>query len=809
MLTLVQDLHFTLRQWRRFPLFYSLLVLILALGIGANTAIFSKLNQALFRPLPCRDADQIVRIDTVSPEEPYPGVSYLDLEDYRSQNRVFSQVALWQYANPVILRGLGEPIDVRVFTVSPELVPLFGFHPFLGRGIEREDCLKGADKVTVVSYQFWKHRLNGRRDIVGNSILLDDVPFTVVGVLPEDFWFPEMARESASSRDSINARIALLPFVPSPYMHKDRDARYLKAYGHLRPEVTLEQARTEMTGIGRRLESLYPETNRNARVRLDDLHDAMLGKQKTPMLLLFAAAGMVLLITCANAATLLLSRSAGREKEMAVRASLGAGNGRLARQLLSESLLLGLAAALGGLLMSRFGLGLFNYLIYQKVPPEGGFQLDWRVCGYTFLMSQLSALLFGLAPAWQLSRWHLSDSLKQTGTGVSASPGKRRFQRGLVGVEIVLSMILLIGSSLLIRSLWRLKQVDPGFRPDRVVSIMIKPSQLRLGNDEAKADFYNQIQQRLQTGTGIEQVCLSGSMPMSGFSASIRGIFPEGRTDIPESFRLTFETVGPGYFNTFGIPLVAGRDFSVTDRLESPKVTIVNRVLAQRFWPNENPIGKRLTEGRTVIGVAADTHQNSLEESPEPRFYFPVTQSSLRWWMYVVIRGGSPLANVAENVRHELQATDSSLFVGEPIFMESALSATLRDRQELLTLLGCFAFLATVLTVSGIYGVLANFVVQRTREIGIRMALGADRGQLIRMILSQALWIVLVGGAIGTSAALGLSRYLASQLYGVTRDDLFSYAGTAALFLCVACAAAYLPARKATRISLIEALRAE
>jgi putative ABC transport system permease protein len=806
------DLRFALCQIGRNPGYYGLIIFILALGTGANLAIFSRLNQALFRPLPCRDADRVVQLATVTPEVPFTGVSYLDLQDYQRQNRVFEQIGAWAYENPMILRDDREPTQLSILRVTPELLAVFGYRPFLGRAVEPNDCLAGGNQIVLISYPLWKGRYSGRSDILGQSLMLDDNAYTVIGVLPPDFWFPGMGISTDNSGEPHAASWALIPLVPDPYMMQDRTARYLSAFGRLTSGETIKQALVEMTGINHRLELSYPKTNQNTRIELLDLHTAQAGKQKTVLVLLFAAVSMVLLITCANVTNLLLARAVAREKEMAVRTALGASRWRIIRQLLTENLLLGMAGGLTGLLVAHLGQDVINFTLYQSAPRNMGFQLDLRVVGYTLLISLVTGLLFGMAPAWHILRLHLNASLKETGWSISTSRGKRRFQKILVGGEITLSMALLVDAGLLFRSLWHVLQVDPGFRPERVVYIMIKPSRFHYANNEQKVAFYSSLQSRLESIPGVERASLSGSLPMSYTSANIDGLHPEERSEVPGNERLMYESVGSGYFNTLGIPLRFGREFTPLDRYNAPSVAIINEALAQKYWGQANPVGRRLVGGRapiTVVGVVGNTHHSSLEMPAEPKLYLPYSQSNLHWWMFVVVRGRANVPDLPDRLRHELRSLDATLFVSQPTLLQKALRSTMNDRHEMLVLIGSFAFLALVLTTSGLYGMLANFVAQRIHEIGIRMALGAQSSNLIGSIMKQAGWIVLIGLAAGTSVSFSLSRYLSSQLFGVTENDSVTYVGVVLLFLVVAAIAAYVPARKATKVDPIVALRYE
>ncbi|HVN79332.1 MAG TPA: ABC transporter permease [Terriglobia bacterium] len=809
---MLNDLRFALRQMARNPGYYGLIIFILALGIGANLAIFGKLNHALFRTLPCKDSDLVLGLATLTPDVPFPGVSYLDLQDYQKQTQVFEQIGGWAFENPMILRDSGEPTQLLLLRVTPELLSVFGYKPALGRGIEPNDCLARGNQIVIISYQLWKGRFNGRSDILGQSLMLDDNPYRVGGVLPREFWIPGMEMSTSNKGEPDATNWALLPLIPEQYMLQDRAARYMAAFGRLKSGTTIQQARVEMTEINRRLESAYPQTNRNTRIQLQDLHNVEVGKQKTALVLLFVAVTMVLLITCANVANLLLARTATREKEMAVRSALGACRQRMIRQLLTESLLLGIAGGLAGLMAARVGQDILNSFLYQSPPKNLDFQLDWRMMGYTLLISSLTALLFGMAPIWHVLRMHLNESLKETGWSVSTSRRKRRFQRFLVGAEITLSMVLLIGVGLLLRSLWSLLGVDPGFRPERVTYIMIKPSRLHYANNAQKATFYTQIQERVESIPGVERASLSVSLPMSNTSASIDGLHPEGRSDIPSEERVMYESIGPGYFETLGIPIRAGRDFIAPDRESTPRVAIVNEALARKYWGHANPVGTRLIGGDapiTVVGVVGDTHHSSLETPAEPKLYFPYAQSSLRWWMFVVVRGRAKMPDLPDRLRKELRALDASLFISQPTPLQTALRSTMTDRHEMLVLIGSFAILALILTTSGLYGMLTSFVAQRIQEVGIRMALGARPGNLIGMIMRHAGSIVLVGLSAGTALSFSLSRYISSQLFGVTKNDPLTYVGVALLFLVVAAIAAYLPARRATKVDPMVALRYE
>ncbi len=807
--TLLQDVHFTLRQARRSPAYYGLIILILALGIGANCAIFSKINQALFKPLPCQDEKRLVKLTTLTQDVPFDGVSYADLQDFKEQNRAFERIGAMIYANPMIARGSGEPIRVARWDITPEFLGVFGTRPVLGRGIEPGDCKSESSKVMVITPAMWKRVFNGRPDVVGQIVMMDDKPYTVVGVLSGNFWFPYFT----NMEDALGGTgTAFMPLIQHSYIVQDRSARFIAAYGLIKKESSVAQARMEFADFTNRLETLYPKTNLHTRGQVLDLHSVLVGEGKNSLMLLFAAVGIVLLIACTNVANLLLAKATVREREMAIRVSLGASHWRLSRQMLTESLLLGVLGGLAGLLVARGGLYFFNLMVYQSAPTATEFQLDWRILAYALSVSLLTGLLFGLAPVWHNFGLNLNDSLKETGSNISSSLTKRRFQKILVWVEITLSMMLLVGAGLLMRSLWRLWQVNPRFKTDRVIYAMISASRLKHAKREQVAAFYSQIQSRLESIPGVEKASLNGAVPMSHTSTSVDITRIAEKPEVTLAARSRFEIVGTSYFDTLHIPLKRGRDFSPLDRYGAPRVMIINEAMARKYWGNLDPVGSHLLDEQepiTVVGVAGDTHSNSLEEPVEPIFYFPAAQTIMGQWMFAIVRGSPGATGLVERLKQELQSMDATLFVDQPKLLEKSLLSTITDRNEMLTMIGSFALLALLLTLTGIYGVLSHFVAQRTREIGIRIAMGADAGDLIRMVMKQALWIALIGVAAGIAAAFGLSRYIASHLYGVTKNDPATYIGTALLFLAVASVAAYIPARRATRVEPIEALRAE
>jgi len=603
-----------------------------------------------------------------------------------------------------------------------------------------------------------------------------------------------------------------MPLFIHPRVSQDRASRFLSAYGLLKKGTSLEQARDEFADFTRRMETLHPKTNLHTRSRLLDLHAENAGDGKESMLLLFAAVGIVLLITCTNVANLLLAKAVMREREMAIRISLGASQQRLIRQLITESLLLGIVGGLLGLAVARFGLDLFNLAVRENITRGAGFQPDWRVLAYGLVVSLLAGFIFGMAPAWHHSRVSLNESLKETGSNVSSSREKRRSQKILVGVEIALSVMLLIGAGLLMHSLWRVWQVDPGFQPERVIYAMLYPSRLQHATQEQVSAFYSQVLSRLESIPGVEKASLNWAVPMAGIGTSGGISRIAERPGIVLSTNSRIEAVGPGYFDTLRIPIKRGRDFSELDRKGAPLVAIINEAMAHRYWGNLDPIGSHLLDENeliTVIGVVGNTHHSSLESPADPIYYFPFAQQRIRQWMFAVVRGSPGAAGLTGRIKQELQSMDATLFVDQPKLLEKSLRLTMTDRNKMLILIGSFALLALVLTLSGVYGVLSHFVAQRTREIGIRMAMGANAAALIRMVMRQALWTVMAGIAAGLMAAFALSRYFSGQLFGITREDPATYLGTALLFLLVTSTATYFPARRATRIDPVEALRAE
>lgn len=806
-----QDLRYGLRLLRSNPLFTLVAVLTLALGIGANTTIFSVVNAVLLRPLPYRDAEQLVTVwhRNVNQRGAQAGsfeltpANFLDLQ---KQQQSFTQLAAFA-SHDFNLTGAGEPERVRGWQASASLFDVLGVAPVVGRVFTVDEDRAGAEPVVVVSHGFWQRRLGGAGNAVGQTLRLDDRNVTVIGVLPPGFEFPvkgaELWSPLAFDAEAANARTAF----------------YLNAVARLRPGVTLAQAQSDSEAIAQRLDQAFPRSNAGMRFTLEPLRERHGGQSRTTLYLLLGAVGCVLLIACVNVANLLLARATVREKELAVRAALGAGRRRLLRQMLTESALLSLLGGAGGLALAWWGVRALRLLDPGTIARLDEVNLDARVLAFTLGVSLLTGLLFGLAPALQSSRLNLNQALKESGRGAAGAAG-HRLRGALVIAEVALSLVLLAGAGLLIRSFVRLLNVDPGFNAERVLTLRVELSQDKAQDAAQAANFYQQVLERVQAVPGVEAASAVNALPIvtPGMRAALvmedKPDPPPGQPQLGNN-----RVVSPDYFRTLGIPLFSGRTLTPQDNGQAPPVAVINQTLARRYWGDENPLGKRFKLGArngdlpwlTVAGVVGDVRQEGLSNAPLPEFYTPFTQAHARWArprVLAVRTAGEPLAALAA-VKSAVWAVAPDQTIHDVQTMEAVLANWLAPRRFNLVLLGVFAALALVLAGTGIYGVLSYVVTQRTKEIGVRLALGAAHRDIVRLIVRQGMTLTAAGIALGLAASLALARFLAGFLFEVRAWDPLTLGGITLLLAGVAWLACWIPARRATRIDPLTALRHE
>ncbi len=805
--TLIQDLRFGLRMLHKNPGFSLVAILTLALGIGANTTMFSVVNAVWLRPLPYLEADQLVLVSHRNTQrggtsELTPG-NYLDL---LRQNQSFTHLAAFN-DHDFNLTNRGEPERLQGQLASAALFPLLQAAPSVGRVFTEADDRDGAEPVVVLSHGLWQRRFGGQANIIGNTLTLNELPYTVIGVMPPSFVAP-----------AGNAEL-WAPIAFTANTANQRDYFYLSAVARLKPGVTITAAQSEADVIARNLAQAYPKSNTDLGFSVVSLHGQMVSGVKQSLWVLLGAVAFVLLIACVNVANLLLARAAVREKELAVRMALGAGRQRLIRQLLTESALLAFCGSTLGLLLAVWGIQTLKLINPGTIARLEEVNLDWRVLGFTLGISCLTGLIFGLAPALQLSQPDLQNTLKEGGRGSSSGTGQR-LRGALVVAEVALSLVLLIGAGLLIRSFIRLQNVDPGFNTDRLLTMGVVMSQDKARDLATVSNFYQQVIERVQALPGVEAASVATVAPI--VTAGRRSaIVLEDKPDPPPGSPqvVNNRVVSPEYFRTLGISLRTGRLLSAQDTAETLPVTVINQAMATRYWGDETPVGKRFKIGSrqtdrpwlTVVGVVGDVRQAGLHSDSLPELYSPLAQAHqgfVRPRVLFIRTSNDPL-NLIAAVKNEIWAVDKDQPINAVQTMEEVVARSLAPRRFNLWLLGIFAALALVLASVGIYGVISYAVSQRTREIGMRIALGAQPRDILRLVVGQGFGLTLGGVAIGLVAAFALTRWLESLLFNVSTTDPLTFCGIALLLTLVALLACWVPARRATKVDPMIALRHE
>jgi predicted permease len=808
---LTQDVRYSLRTLRKSPGFTAVAALTLALGIGANTAIFSVVNAVLLRPLPYKDEDRLVWLwETRLPEVPGTNPSPANFLDWQKQNKVFEQLEAMNVRDFNLIGG-ANPERIRGMVITHGFLSLLGVRPQIGRDFFPDEDQPGHSNVAILSHELWQRRFGGDPNILKQSILLDDQRFTVIGVMPPSRGF--------RWRDTD----IWMPIAFAAAQAQNRRGDVLNVIGRLKPEVTLEQARSEMSLIADRLANRYPDTNARWNVRVSPLLEEVVSEIRPSLLLLLGAVAFVLLIACANVANLLLARAAVRQKEIAVRTALGASRWRIVRQLLTESLLLSLAGAIIGLTLASWGLKIMMATADIFWPRVMDLSLDVRVLAFTTAITLLTGLSFGLVPALQISKPNLNEMLKDAGRG-STEGGRRRLVRNaLVVVEVAISLVLLVGAGLLMRSFISLQKVDPGFDPKNALTVSISLPKRKYPERDRQAAFYSRLIERVSALPGVKAVGAASHAPFSdahwdgNFGSGFR---IEGRAGAQEGDwgGASYYSVSPNYFRAMGIPLLRGRLFTEIDTKGALRVAIINSTMAKRYFPNEDPIGKRIQLAgmlnsdpevyREIVGIVGDVKSDGLGRETPPQTYEPYTQETLPFMTLVARTAGDP-TGLNEAIRREVLQLDKE----QPIFnsetLDSLIAKSTGDQRFSMMLFGIFAAAAIALATVGLYGVMSYAVAQRTHEVGIRMALGAQRSDVLGLILRQGLRLTLSGVAVGLIAAWAATRLLINLLYGVSATDLPTFAGVSLLLIGVALLACYIPARRATKVDPMAALRSE
>ena len=805
--TLWQDVRFGVRMLLKNPGFTIIAVIALALGIGANSAIFSVVNTVLLRPLPFKEPDRLVMVWEDATKHGYPRdtPAPANYVDWRDQNQVFEGMAAIADRS-FNLTGIGEPERIDGWRVSASLFPLLGVEPQLGRSFLPEEDQAGGGRVVIMSQGLWQRRFGSDPTIIGKAVTLNGESYAVVGVMPQNFQFP--SREGDL-------------WVPIAFDSKEagnRGGHFLKVLARMKPGVTLQQAQTEMKAIAARLQQQYPDSNTDLGAAVVPLHEQFVGDIKPALLILLGAVGFVLLIACANVANLLLARAAVRQKEITIRVALGASRSRLIRQFLTESILLAALGGVIGLLLSLWGINLLKAFIPENISQAKAITIDGRVLFFTLAVSLLTGLIFGLAPATQASKFNLNETLKEGGRDSAAGSRGNRIRGLLVIAEVAVSLILLIGAGLLINSFLRLRNVDPGFRAENLLTMKIVLPELKYPDRARRSAFYTELVRRIEALPGVKSAAVTTNLPLYSQGNSI-GISIEGRPDPAPGQEQIVVTriISPHYFQTMGITLLQGRQFNEQDKADTPIALVISEAMARKYWPGEDPIGKRVKPGSsassnpwfTIVGVAKDVRQFELNADPKPQMYLPYTQAGFFAPRDLVVStNGDPLS-LASAVRKTVWEIDKDQPVSNISTMENVLSESIARQRFSMLLLGIFAALALALATVGIYGVMSYSVAQRTREIGIRMALGAQRSDVLKLVVGQGLKLVMIGVLIGLVIALVLTRVMSSLLFGVSATDPLTFTIISLVLISVAVLASYIPARRATRVDPMVALRYE
>ena len=801
------DLKYASRSLRRRPGFSAVVILTLALGIGATTAVFSVVDGVLLRPLGFRDPERLVRVANYpldgNPEKVSgPIFSYPDFADVRDQSRSFEQLAAVRGWEVTFTATGNEPVRIRTAYVTPSLFAALGVRPVLGRGFTPADAEPGATAVVVLGHDLWRQRFGGSPDALGQRMMIDGVPTTIVGVLPPN------VRLTADGQ-------IWQPLVPGP-MERARGAHRLSVVGRLKDGVTIEQANADVRTIASRLEQQYPDDNTNRGARVEPLRDAIVADARPALLVLFGAVMLVLLIGCTNLASLFLSRATAREREMAVRAALGAGEGRLIRQWMTESMLLSLIGGVAGLAVAWAGMRALLTFVPQTIPRADEVTLGMPVLLFLLTVSVATGIVFGVLPGLQRRGPASLARLREGARGTTSGRSRRNLRSWLVVTEVALATVLVAGAALLIKDFWRLYQTQLPIQPDGVVVTRIRLPTTTYATADKTLQFFERLRAEVSAIPGMRSVGLSYEHPLSeGWTSSFRIV---GRPEIAAGLRpeSRIRPVWPGYFRTVGLPLLRGRDVDERDTFGTPGVVVVNAAFVRRHFPNEDPIGKTLNRGSpwwpgqptmfTIVGVVADEPFLGVGREADPATYYPHTQFPFND-MWVVARVDAPMQAVAPALRERIWRVDKDLPVERIATLNEVLGASVAAPRFNAALLSIFAIAALLLAAIGIYGVLSYTVVQRTGEIGVRMALGAERRQVVRDVVGQGATLALVGALIGLVGAFGLSRVLRTLLVGVSAQDPAIFATVPATLILIAIIASWIPAVRASRIQPVEALR--
>ena len=813
--TVVRDIRYGVRMLSKRPGFTAVAIVALALGIGANTAVFSVVNAVLLRPLPFAEPDRLVNVWTTRPQRGINKMvaSYPDFADWREQNNVFERVAAYAEED-FTLTGGDNPSRLGGMLVSSDVFPLLNTQAAIGRTFSADDDRNGAPLTVILSHRLWKQHYNGEVSILGTSITLNSKSYTVIGVMPEGFQFPVQSDPVELWTTFAYALTA----VGEDSIAEQRGAHFLHVIGRLKPGANLQEARADMEAIAALLSEKYPDTNTTMGVAVSPTSDDLVGDVRPALLILMGAVGCVLLIACTNVASLLLARATTRHREMAIRAALGASRVRVVRQLLTESFVLSFAGGAVGLLIALWGTDLLVAVSGDQLPRSAGIGLDMRVLGFTLLVSLLTGLLFGIAPAIHSSKTDLNEALKEGGRGGSDGARRNRLRSALVTAEVAIAVVLLTGAGLLIQSLWRLQSVDSGINTHNVIALEVGLPDVRYSTAQQR-EFYRQLQTRLTTLPGVVAASAVYPLPLTnqGMSLSFETEGrPQPRGDHPSS---SYRSVSLDFFRTVGMRIIKGRDFNERDDNKGPDVIAINEAFADRYFPGEDPIGKRIKPSisvetgkspawREIIGIVSNIKYRGVSKDFGPEYYVPESQAPLDSMVLTVKTSGDPRGIVGA-VRDEVRELDKDLPVYNIRTLDDYLASGVAQPRLFALLLGIFAGLALALTAIGLYGVMSYSVAQRTHEIGIRMALGARPVNVLQLVVRQGMTVAALGIGIGLVLALLATRVMTSLLFGIGAKDPLTLAAIALIIAGVALGACFVPARRATRVDPMVALRYE
>jgi putative ABC transport system permease protein len=824
--TLIQDLRHGLRLWRKNPFFTILVVLTLALGIGANTAIFSVINTVLLNALPFKEQRQLVRLGErhvrSGADDEWIRVSYPTFVDWKTQSGIFTGITVFDGKEVSLTFQNAEPARLAISAVSEDYFVVGGVMPAVGRPFLLEEFKPGAARAVVISYALWKRGFDSRPEALGQQVRIEGRPYTVVGIMPVSYrlYWEERPVEG------------WIPMT-SEYAQFPREARDLSCLARLKPGIRLERVQSDMALIGQRLATQYPKAYRNQEVRASQLKAPPLEAiEEKALWILLVSVGLVLCIACVNVANLLLSRAMDREREISIRAALGADSRRILRQLLTESWLLAALGGLAGLLLASWGVNLINSFCAEANLFWPFIRIDWPVLGFTLLLTLLVGTLFGLAPAWHASKVHLQEGLRGSSRGMTTKKAQLRLKSLLVVAEVSLSLVLLVGAFLLMKSFYQLLQVPLGFRTDHILTTTISLSQSQYPENSQRMRYFEQALDRIRNLPGVESAALTSCLPLSG-SESLAGFITDGNfqidpeADVGSYVRGGFlqptknspkicwwRAVSPDYFKTMGIRLQKGRTFTDFDNEKGAKVVVLSEALARRHWANDSPVGKQVYLGdsfKTVIGVVDDIKHRNPDYPPLLEAYLCAFQpyEVPLYQMHVVVRTSANPVSLSRLLKKEVFSVDPDQPVSNIRTMEMVLIRRLSLRWFLMIVTGLFAGMALVLASVGLYGVMSYFVSQRTQEMGIRMAIGASRWDVLALVLKQGMGHVLIGLGCGLLVAWGLTRWLSSQLFGVSPTDTLIFVSVPVLLALVSSMACYFPARRAMQVDPMEALRYE